>query len=280
MNNIFNNMAFNNLPLCNPGLDLLRMPTTYQGMTSYVSGLQNVIARQQALINNLMAKTQLQERNLEAALIMKNDTALPVKMETNLTPISHQGSNSHDAASEITEDSVHETREVSTKAPKIIRRNGFKKKPTRKIPVKVEDNDAESLSENGSPSKSGDKFKNSSKAKHLWVNYGRRILEYAINQTTGPMQGKIKQLVGKLNSKKDFEKAFQIVSTDNSDEKLFKTLLGRLAIYFVKHKASPTFESSKYKQEMITQRHTVAAWIERLISAWVLHVFFLNSLYH
>ncbi len=266
MNNIFNNIAFNNLPLCNPGLDLLRMPTTYQGMTSYVQGLQNVIARQQALINNLMAKTQLQERNLEAALI-KNDVApLPVKMETNLTPISHQGSNSHDAASEITEDSVNETREVSTKAPKIIRRNGFKKKPTaRKVPVKVEDNEEESDSDKGGDADS--KFKNSSKAKHLWVNYGRRILEYAINQTTGPMQGKIKQLVGKLNSKKDFEKAFQIQSTDNSDEKLFKTLLGRLAIYFVKHKASPTFESSKYKQEMITQRHTVAAWIERLISA-------------
>jgi len=110
-------------------------------------------------------------------------------------------------------------------------------------------------------------LKNSSKAKHLWVNYGRRILEYAISQTKGNMQNQIKQLVGKLNSKKDFERTFQILGSDSADNKLFKTLLGRLAIYFVKHKASTTFANSKYKDEMITQRHVVAAWIERLISA-------------
>ena len=107
--------------------------------------------------------------------------------------------------------------------------------------------------------------KNLSKAKHLWVNYGRRIIEYAADKIEGLMQDKLRLLVGKLNSKKDFEKVFQIKSNDLDEDKKFKTTLGNIAIDFVRNKASTTFENSKYKQEMVTQRHTVSAWIERLI---------------
>ena len=275
MNNILGNLALNNLslqnlPLFNTNVDSLGMPPTYQGMASFVANLQNVIIKQQSIINALIAQTQNQEKSLET-MPLKTEHP-PVKTEAELTPTSQQENepSSIDSTSEITEESLKESQEIVKKEPKIRRRNGFKTKAT-KVSVKVEDieeDDSVSTKE-GSPTKSSLelKLKNSSKAKHLWVNYGRRILEYAINQTKGPMQNKIKQLVGKLNSKKDFEKTFQIVSSDSGDDKLFKTLLGRLAIYFVKHKASPTFESSKYKQEMITQRHTVAAWIERLISA-------------
>ena len=109
--------------------------------------------------------------------------------------------------------------------------------------------------------------KNLSKAKHLWVNYGRRILEHAAGEIGGVMQDRLKHLVGKLNSKKDFERTFQIKEDDSEEDKEFKTVLGRTAIDFVRNKAFGTFKNSKYKQEMITQRHSVSAWIERLISS-------------
>ena len=110
------------------------------------------------------------------------------------------------------------------------------------------------------------KPKNLSKAKHLWVNYGRRILEYAAGKTGGYMQDRLKYLAGKLNSKKDFERTFQTKPSDSKEDREFKVVLGNIAIDFVRNKAATTFENSKYKNEMITQKHTVSAWIERLIN--------------
>lgn len=167
-------------------------------------------------------------------------------------------------------DSLTETAETPDntghhqKKSNIRRRNGFK--PLKKTKKEKENNwDSENESLSGSDKPNADR-KNPSKAKHLWVNYGRRIVEYGINQTEGPIQEKIRQLVGKLNSKKDFKDVFEITSEDSTEDKQFKSTVGKMAIDFVKNKATVSFEGAKYKQQMINQRHVVAAWIERLIS--------------
>lgn len=256
MNSIFANTTFQNMQFFNNNNNPLAMSNNIQGLTSLINNLQNTVVKQQALINTLQQKVQEQEKK-KMELSLKIDS-IPIKMEADLTPTCQAAVQCAETSSQATEESLHEDKEITKeqKTPKIIRRNGFKadKSLKTKLEEEIDSDDKDS------------KEKNSSKAKHLWVNYGRRILEYAINQTKGAMQTRVKQLVGKLNSKKDFERTFQITEADSTEDKLFKTLIGRLAIYFVKHKASPTFESSKYKQEMITQRHTVAAWIERLIS--------------
>jgi endonuclease III len=251
MNSLPASLHLLNFPLLQRGLSPIDKSVPYQGMVALALRLQNTVIQQQAMIEALMEKVKNGQKSLEEPV--KSTQSIQVKVEDEIIPQLNKESSFSDSCSKIMSDSTEDERSdyEETNVPKISRRNGFKK--TKHI--KSEGLDSENAS----------KLKSSSKAKHLWVNYGRRIIEYAVNQTQGPIQFRAKQLIGKLNSKKDFEKAFMLTANDSAEERLFKTLLGRLAINFVKNKISPTFENSKYKDEMVTQRHVVAAWIERLI---------------
>ena len=242
----------------------LEMSKSYHELAALAANLQEIVLKQQILINTLVLKHQEAEQKLTATTATSQTTSSEVKVEYEPNTKADQTNLSTDNTSEASEVTTDEKEPNATqKESSVIRRNGFKPVKTSTTEKKEElDSDTGSLSDS---KKLANSRKNPSKAKHLWVNYGRRIIEYGINQTKGDMQEKIKQLIGKLNSKKDFENVFQIVGSDSADDKLFKTLLGRLAIYFVKHKAVVSFEGSKYKDEMVTQRHVVAAWIERLI---------------
>jgi hypothetical protein len=223
-------------------------------MVALALSLQNTVIQQQAVIETLIEKVKNGQTSLAES--MKGAQSTQIKVEEEIIPKLNKGTSFIDSCSKAMSDSTEDERSDydETNVPKIARRNGFKAMKKTKH-IKPEGLDEESNS----------KQKSSSKAKHLWVNYGRRIIEYAVNQTQGPVQHRAKQLIGKLNSKKDFERAFMLTAKDSNEERLFKTLLGKLAINFVKNKISPTFENSKYKEEMVTQRHVVAAWIERLI---------------
>jgi hypothetical protein len=237
-----------------------------QDVIQLATNLQDIVFKQQAIINALMSKHSHHELKPVIPLTdaTNHDASTCIKVEYEPSTNSDQANIPTDNTSEASENINTVEKQTEKNKPQIIRRNGFKPVDVTAHAKKQEsDSDDESSDESGKILKGG--RKNPSKAKHLWVNYGRRIIEYGINQTKGDMQEKIKQLIGKLNSKKDFEKIFQISDSDSADDKLFKTLVGRLAIYFVKHKAATSFEGSKYKEEMITQRHVVAAWIERLI---------------
>lgn len=59
---------------------------------------------------------------------------------------------------------------------------------------------------------------------------------------------------------------FEFTDKDSVEDRQFKTSLGNMAIDFVKHKSTPSFEGARHKEQMIEQRHIVAAWIEKLIS--------------
>jgi hypothetical protein len=235
---------------------------SYQDIILLATNLQEIVFKQQAIINALMSKHSQNEHKpvLPQTYATNQDNSMCIKVEYEPSTNSDQANVPTDNTSEASENT--NTVEKPNK-PQIIRRNGFKPVDITANARKPESDSDDDSIDDSTKIKGG--RKNPSKAKHLWVNYGRRIIEYGINQTKGDMQEKIKQLIGKLNSKKDFEKIFQISESDSADEKLFKTLVGRLAIYFVKHKAATSFEGSKYKEEMITQRHVVAAWIERLI---------------
>lgn len=232
---------------------------SYQGLLGFATNLQEIVLKQQALIDSLVLKQQQIEEKLQNISENQENKALKIKLESN-----EDINGKNDSLPGITE--TPENFENFEKKPNIRRRNEFKPLQTRKTKKEKENHwDSDTESFNGSEKYNADR-KNPSKAKHLWVNYGRRIIEYGINQTEGVIQEKIKQLVGKLNSKKDFKDVFELTEEDSEEDRQFKISVGNMAIDFVKNKAAVSFEGAKYKQQMINQRHAVAAWIERLIS--------------
>lgn len=257
MHNVSNNLTLFDFQALQSWANPAKAPLQLQSVVSLAMNLQATVLKQQAIIETLMNQLNTEQQKLAEAsklspeINVKNEEGAVLKSKQNIQISRNCSTTTTDTQKERNAENGEK------KAPKIIRRFGFKGvKKTKSIKEEGEGNESDDKDS---------KAKNSSNAKHLWVNYGRRIIEYAINETQGTMQARVKQLAGKLSSKRDFEKAFQITSNDTAEDKLFKTLLGRLAIQFVKHKASPTFENSKYREQMITQRHVVAAWIERLI---------------
>ena len=55
-------------------------------------------------------------------------------------------------------------------------------------------------------------------------------------------------------------------SGDNDFDRLFKTMLGKLALFFIKTQADAAFEGSKYREQMLIQKSIVATWISKLVS--------------
>lgn len=239
MQNCGLNMSFYNVN--SVGNSVIQLQS-FQKLVALTNHLQEVVLNQQVVLQKIMSKQQLIEERLDRSLKIQEDNMLNMKEE-------FERSNS----APINTDDQDEKPMVKSG---IIRRNGFK--PLRSVEWNSQD---ESSSDVERPKKR----RNPSKAKHLWINYGRRIVEYAVEQTQGNMQERIRQLFGRLNSKKDFKEVFGITLTDSEEDKQFKLELGKIAIEFVKDKSAVTFEGSKHKDQMVNQRHTVAAWIEKLI---------------
>lgn len=138
------------------------------------------------------------------------------------------------------------------KTPQIRRRNGFK-----------QENDSEI---NDSDRKSKIAKQRRSRAKHLWVSYGRRIVEYAWKNTEGDNKQKIQSCIGKLKSKKGYSEVFLVKKNDTQEEVEFKQQFGKLALEFIAHETEDSFLSSNYRGDFIDQKDKVAKWIACLIS--------------
>ncbi len=266
-------------------------------VVSLVFGLQQTVAKQQMLLKLLMLQNQTPQNcfpQVEQNLLFaqpqnllsldrpsvifpkslhpfqaKEDSELNrmVKLESaegkffadDLCAQSIQGS---EGSTSMEESGSDEEESVKRRDFKIIRRNGFKSQ--RKFKEEETSDSGEEY-----PRKSNKMIipkRPPSKAKHLWINYGRKIIEFAVNHTKDDVQNQIKQLIGKLSSKKDFEDVFGVKPDDSESDKAFKVLFGKLALYFVKFKADAAFEGSKYKDQMITQKSIVASWISKLIN--------------
>jgi len=104
-----------------------------------------------------------------------------------------------------------------------------------------------------------------SRAHNLWINYGRKIVDFGINNTNGDFQSQIRCYFGKLVTKKDYLEVFGSKPNDKAEETTFKVLFGRIAIYFIKNYAAKAFRDSKYQAQMIDQRHIVVDLIAKLI---------------
>lgn len=100
------------------------------------------------------------------------------------------------------------------------------------------------------------------KTNHLWLNYGRKILTYALPFAKGDDYWRIRGLVGKLNSKEKFKMVFSINSEDKEEEKAFKIMLANTALNFIETKAEEAFEGSNYKNDMILEKERVSLVIK------------------
>ena len=105
-----------------------------------------------------------------------------------------------------------------------------------------------------------------SKAKHLWISYGRKIIEYSLNNTKGKMKEEIEKYDQKLISKKAYSDVFRIKKKDSDDTIKFKQCFGKLALEFIEKNIDDAFPNSNYREELLEQREKVEKWISRLIS--------------
>jgi hypothetical protein len=202
-----------------------------------VLNMQNIIIKQQETIDTLLARLNQQT------------TVQPVPIEQPVVENVIPPLPTYNVKEEELQENDPE--KDDTTIPGIIKKNGFK--PSHPKKETDEQKPQEKIE------------KNASRAKHLWINYGRKIIEYAINHTQGEAQVKIRNLVGKLASKKDYLEIFGIKASDTNDVKDFKVALGRIALFFLKFKADSSFDGSRYKSEMLSQKHIVIELIQGLL---------------
>lgn len=102
-------------------------------------------------------------------------------------------------------------------------------------------------------------------AKHVWIQYGRRIKDFALNQPD--IDALIKQKIKerRLETKSDYIILFQIKHDDETDEILFKQTYLDKAIDFMDQvkKNDNLFLNSNYRHELLLQREKVEKWIKQ-----------------
>jgi hypothetical protein len=246
-------LSIANLLMLTNTVKAAQRPLPTQQMPNLMLNLQSIIYKQQAALTNLMALYSQNKSQVVPEFNVKLEEpkilASAVNRAENTLAISQQSE----------ENSSEDTRESSPNLPTIIRKNGFKSnKVTEKEDEKTDSKKSKKTSTPKRPP---------SKAKHLWINYGRKIIEYAINHTQGEVQNRVRHYIGKLSSKKDFANVFGIKPSDSEEDKLFKLVFGKVALFFIKFKAESAFQGSKYRDQMITQKNIVKSWIEQLIGA-------------
>jgi len=150
----------------------------------------------------------------------------------------------------IEDESVLESDDEYTppKVP-IRRRNGFKRIKDSK--------------ENGSDNK-GQKKGERPRAKHLWITYGRKIVEYSAENSRGALREKIERCT-RLESKKGYSEVFLLRDYDTEEENEFKKRFGKLALEFLEKGVDDAFLNSNYRDELLAQRPRVRNWIKKLI---------------
>lgn len=221
------------------------------------------IAQNPLLLKANVEKTLIKEEMMEDSRNAVKESSIFVKREPSVDTeatsedLLHHCLPSTEVSSAVNE-SDNEEDEEERRESKMIRRNGFK----------TQKSDGNGVNE-ATPRKSNKIItpkRPPSKAKHLWINFGRKIIEFGINNTKDEVQERIKTLIGKLSSKKDFEDIFAVRANDSDSDKSFKVVFGRLALFFIKFKADIAFEGSKYREQMITQKSVVAQWVSKLIN--------------
>lgn len=102
-------------------------------------------------------------------------------------------------------------------------------------------------------------------AKHVWIQYGRRIKDFALNQTDIDEAVKQKIKDRRLETKSDYTLLFQINADDQTDEINFKQTYLDKAMEFMEQMKRPDslFLNSNYRNELLQQREKVEKWIKQ-----------------
>lgn len=195
------------------------------------------------------------EEFCESFFVLKTEDTIDADMSHEDTVLHKSNSDSTSCSAEMK--SLEDEQEIKKKTYfKIIRRNDFKGSNVAKMPRRSNKNIIPK--------------KEPAKAKHLWINYGRKIIEFALHHINDESRMRVKQLNGKLGSKKDFKEVFGLKVTDSENDKIFKITFAKLALFFIEHKADAAFDDSKYKTQMIMQKSAIASWIKKLLMSPVL----------
>lgn len=138
--------------------------------------------------------------------------------------------------------------EAFNKSLPIRRRNGFKK-----------ENDKAKRYKNKSTKPKR------SKAKHLWITYGRKIIDYALQRSEGEFNERIKNC-NKLISKRGYSEVFFLRNKDSEQEKSFKRSFAKIALDFLENEAENAFLNSNYRDELFDQKDKVQDWIKKQLN--------------
>lgn len=151
----------------------------------------------------------------------------------------------HPKLEEASDSSDDDDDDDERRVPKIKRRNGFKDQST------VGSEDAN---------------RKRSKAKHLWISYGRKIVEYAVKHSRPNLKKKIQKFENKLKSKKAYTQTFRIIKNKQTEEEVgFRKEFGRLALQFLQTEVEDAFLNSNYRDDFLNQKEKVSNWIARQI---------------
>jgi len=138
--------------------------------------------------------------------------------------------------------------------------------PSKKIPIKRRNGFKAIEDEKAKLKRSAAQIdQQRSKAKHLWITYGRKIVDYAVDNSRGPLKERIKDC-SKLVSKKGFSEVFLVRSKDKEDDIIYKRDFGKLALEFFENEVENAFLNSNYREDLLAQREKVLGWIERQIN--------------
>lgn len=151
---------------------------------------------------------------------------------------------------EDSSDDDEDDEDEEARAPKIRRRNGFKGDANNTL--KMDD--------------AANANRKRSKAKHLWISYGRKIVEYAVKHSKPNLKKKIQKFDNKLKSKKAYTQTFRIIKNKQTEEEVaFRREFGRLALKFLQTEVEDAFLNSNYRDDFLNQKEKVSNWIARQI---------------
>ncbi len=186
----------------------------------------------------------------------KSEPPIIIKEEPNAETIDNSETSQESAFNspllslKIESELLSDDSEEDSNRPPIKRRNGFRQRN------KNEEN-------KNTTNDSKNKIQRS-RAKHLWITYGRKIIDYSLANSKGGLKERIKTC-SNLISKKGYSEVFLLRTHDTEKDKAFKKDFGRLAIQFIEREVENAFLSSNYRDELLAQKNKVCGWIKKLI---------------
>ena len=210
-------------------------------LKKHVNELQNLLKEKMSETQTPSKQTDSipikEEIHLQEVILKPEIFLMNEKESSTITPISNLSSDHGNLESGGEEHSLP-----------IRRRNGFKPRK-----------------DDGSVSSQDNSNNNSRpKAKHLWITYGRKIIEYAIAHSHGALKERIKEC-NKLISKRGFSEAFLLRKNDTEQEKEIKKQFGGLALQFLETEVENSFLISNYRDDLLSQKEKVLVWIKKQI---------------